>query len=107
MYAHYRPRELPDDARLTFALAKRSLMNWRRGRKDTTSPRDNAEPMAPMSVKQRTTTFRAIGVVIRQYIGVLLQRICERMDKDDQARHDLRNELWTPFHTQVFTQPGS
>jgi hypothetical protein len=99
MYAHYRPRELPDDARLTFALAKRSLMHWRKGRKDTTSARDNAEPMAPMSVKQRTTTFRAIGTVIRRYIGVLLERVCDRMNKDEQARQDLRNELWTPFRT--------
>ncbi len=99
LLSQYRPGELPDDERLTFALAKRTLMHWRKGRKDTASARDNAEPLPAMRIKKRTTTFRTIGELIRRYIGVLLQRVCERMQKDEQALQALRNELWTPFHT--------
>lgn len=97
LLSRYEPRVLPDDDRLRFLLAKRFISTWRKGRKHTTSSRDNA--VKQNKLKRPTTTYRELGQLLHSYLGVLMDRVGERMDKDSAELRHFGNAVHEPFHT--------
>ncbi len=97
LLSRYEPLVLPDDDRLKFLLAKRFISTWRRGRKNTTGSRDNAASQGPL--KRPTTTLRELGTLLHKYLGTLMARVADRMDKDTAELQHFRTAAHQPFHT--------
>ncbi len=97
LLSRYDPRVLPDDDRLKFLLAKRLISTWRKGRKGTTGSRDQAVKQGPL--KRPTSTLRELGTLLHSYLGTLMARVGDRMDKDSAELQVFRTAVHQPFHT--------
>ncbi len=97
LLSRYEPRMLPDDDRLKFLLAKRLISTWRKGRKGTTGSRDQAVKQGPL--KRPTSTLRELGTLLHSYLGTLMARVGDRMDKDRAELQVFRTAVHQPFVT--------
>ena len=91
IYAFHRdrPRSLPDDARLTFALG-RAIVRLRKRRRvfARTSLRQQSFYVSPKA-------FRYIGLRIREALPVLFTRLLDMHEREKQEESDLR---WLMTH---------
>ena len=95
--SRFEPGTLPDDDRLTFALARVVFFHRRRGSVRYWSHKHQKVITGGRPLKQRTSAMRALGRVIRKHLGLFLEGLVkaamEKLHQDQARRKALREGL--------------
>lgn len=100
---HFEPGNLPDDERLTFALAHAVIFHRHRGSRVAYHRRTFRPYQAPRQVKRPTTAYRELGRVIREQLGLFLHQLCRRIEHERHKEAKRRADLREPFPASVAT----